>query len=184
MKTTSSLPFLMFCCATLACVTSYAAPPQQTSPESGTTTVSGHPQDAEGGASAEGRRRQKDGSPSDGRPDNHQVSGKNHPRSPAATARDRPQQLSKNRRRSPSGNAIRLNQTASGKSVGAAKGGPPQTRTVNNVPPIRQPSAVRPSGPILNTARHRGANPAVIGGSATSDRNTGAINGSRVHRKP
>jgi hypothetical protein len=184
MRTTSSLLFLMIACATLTGVTSYATPSQQTSLENGRTKVSDHPQDAEHGASADGRRRQKDGSPSDRRRDNHQVSGKNHPPSPSTTVRDRARQVPKNRQHSLSGNALNLHQTASGKSVCAAKGGPPQSKTVNNAPPVREASAVRPSAPLLSNARHRGANPAVIGGSATSDRNTGAINGNRVHRKP
>jgi uncharacterized iron-regulated membrane protein len=184
MRTTGSLIFLMIGCATLTCVRSYAAQSQQTTTESSASTASGHPQNVEHPAAADGEKRKKEGSPSDGRRHNHQVSAKNHPRSLSTTVRDRSQQLPKNRERFTSGNARDLHQTASGKSVGVAKSGPLPNKTVNNFPPVRRTSALQPTGPTLNNARHRGANPAVIGGAAIPDRNTGAINGNRVHRKP
>ena len=80
---------------------------------------------------------------------------------------------------------MNLHQPGSDKSGGAAKGGLIQNETVHNALPVRPSSVVRPTAPSLNNVRHRGPNPAVIGGSANSDRrNTGAINGTRMNRKP
>jgi hypothetical protein len=188
MKATCLL-FLMISCVLLTPGTAYGDPSspasQQTPPENAANTVSDHPQDAEHAAPADGGKRQKDGNPSGGRRGNRQVSGKNHPRSPATMTKNRLKQLPKNRERSPSGNAMNLHQPGSDKSGGAAKGGLIQRETVNTALPRRPPSVIRPSVPLLNNVRHRGANPAVIGGAANSDgRNTGVINGARVHRRP
>ena len=44
---------------------------------------------------------------------------------------------------------------------------------------------VSPGATSPNQVRHRGSNPAVIGGSSTSvDRGTGSLNGSRMPRRP
>jgi len=46
----------------------------------------------------------------------------------------------------------------------------------------RPPSA---AAPLLNNVRHRSPNPAVISGTANpSTRNTGAIDGRQIHRRP
>jgi len=182
MRTTRFL-FLMIIWAALPHGTSYAAPPQQTAAASAASTASDHAQGNPHAAPADGGKHQKDRNPSDRQRNHRQVSGRNHARSPATKTRDR-RKLSNNREHLPSGNAMDLHPTASGKSVDAAKGGPPQGKTVNNASRVRRPSVVGPSASVLNNARHRGANPAVIGGSAMSDKNTGTINGNRVHRKP
>jgi hypothetical protein len=79
--------------------------------------------------------------------------------------------------------AMNFHQPASDKSGG--KGELTQNKTVNNARPVRLQSAVRPTvaslhnalDPSLNNVRHRGPNPAVVGGSANSaSRNTGTIN--------
>ena len=129
---------------------------------------------------------QKHGKPSDEQRDHHHASDKNHPRSRASlTKANRPKQLPNSRERSIPGNAMNLHQPGSAKSGGAAKDGLIRNETVNNALPVRPPSVVRPTVPSLNNVRHRGANPAVIGGSANSDsRNTGAINGTRMNRRP
>ena len=58
--------------------------------------------------------------------------------------------------------------------------------TVNNALRARPPSVLRPTVPSLNNVRHRGANPAVVGGSVELKRQeiTGAINGTRMIRRP
>jgi hypothetical protein len=49
----------------------------------------------------------------------------------------------------------------------------------------RTPSVVRPTVPSFNNVRHRSPNPAVVGGSPSShSSNSGAINGTRMNRKP
>ncbi len=165
---------------------SYAAPSQQTSAESSANTASDHPHGAEHAAPANDGKRQKEGNPSDEQRDRCHASDKNHPRSRASlTAANRPKQLPKSRKRSIPGNAMNLHQPGSDKSGGAAKGGLLQNDRVNNTLPVRPPCVVRPTLPLPNNARHRGPNPAVVGGSARSDsRNTGAINGTRMSRNP
>jgi hypothetical protein len=76
------------------------------------------------------------------------------------------------------------NSPRSRRSGGAAKDGLIQNKTLSDALPIRPRSAViRPSVPSLNNMRHRGANPAVVGGPAISaGRNSGAITGTRMHR--
>jgi hypothetical protein len=70
-------------------------------------------------------------------------------------------------------------------SAGAAKGGLIPNQTVHNALAVRTPSVIRPTVPSLNNVRHRGPNPAVVGGSANlHSRNIGAINGTRMNRKP
>ena len=108
----------------------------------------------------------------------------NHPpRRGSLTKVNRPRQLPRSRQRSLPGNA--LHQPASNKSGGVAKGGLIPNETVNNAWAVRTPSVVRPSAPSFNYLRHRSPNPAVVGGSPSSHgSNTGAINGTRMNRKP
>ncbi len=122
------------------------------------------------------------------------ASDKNHPRSRASlTAANRRKQLPISRRRSIPGNAANLHQPGSGNSGAAAKGGLIQNETASKAMPVRPPGTVRPTAatlnPSLNNVRHRGPNPAVVGGLAGGSANlhssnTGAINGTHMHRKP
>jgi hypothetical protein len=155
--------------------TSYAAPSQQTSAESSATTLVA-------------------GNPSKEQRYPRHASDKNHPRSRASlTAAKHPKQLPNSRNRSVPGNVANLHRPDSGKSGVAAKGGLIQNETARNAMPVRPPSTVRSTAatlhPSLNNVRHRGPNPAVVGGSAggsanLSSSNTGAINGTRMKRKP
>ena len=121
---------------------------------------------------------------SDEERDHGRASDTNHPPSRASlTKANRPQQLPNSRQRSLPGNA--LHQPGSSKSSGAPKGGLIRNETVNNALAVRASSVVRPTVPALNNVHHRGPNPAVVGGSPNSHgRNTGAINGTRMNRKP
>jgi len=154
--------------------TGYAAPSQQTSAESSATTPVA-------------------GSPSKEQRSPLHASVKNHPRSRASlTAANHPKQLPNGRKRSTPGNAANLHQPGSGNSGAAAKGGLIQNETASKAMPVRPPGTVRPTAATLNplnNVRHRGPNPAVVGGSAGGSANlhssnTGAINGTRMHRKP
>ncbi len=181
--------FLVICCATLKSGTAFADSPsptsQQTSPASSTNTVNVHPQDAEHAAPVDAGKGQKHGKPSDGRQDNRKVSGKNHPRGPASTMKVRPKQPSNSREGSQPGNPTRLHQPGLDKSGTPTDSGSRQGEIANTALPRRPPSVIRPSVPLHNDVRHRGANPAVIGGSANSNsRSTGAINGTGMHRRP
>jgi hypothetical protein len=87
--------------------------------------------------------------------------------------------------RSTLGNAMNLHQPGLDKPGGAAKSGFIRNETVNNALAVRTPSVIRPTVPSLDNVRHRGLNPAVVGGSPNSHRrNTGAIDGTRMNRKP
>ena len=159
---------------------------QQASPESAATTESHHPGDTLHGSPPASAKDQKDGKPSDEEGHAHHISEKNLGRSRASfTKANRSTQFPNNRERSPSGNAMNFRQQAFAKSGGAAKGGLIQNETVNNALPVRTSRVVRPTVPSLNNVRHRGPNPALVGGSANlHSRNTGAINGTGMNRKP
>ena len=170
--------------------TSYAAPSQQTSAERSPNPASNHPHDAEYAAPVDNGKHETGGKDSNAQRDARHASDKNHPRSRASlTAPNHPKQLPNSRKRSMPGNAMNLHQPGSDKSGGVAKGGSIQNEKVNNAPAVRPPSVVRPTVASLNNAlnnvRHRGPNPAVVGGSANlAGRNIGAINGTRMNRKP
>jgi hypothetical protein len=101
------------------------------------------------------------------------------------TKANRPQQLPNSRQLSLPGNAMNLHQPGSDKSSGAAKSGTIRNETGNIALAVRTPSVVRPTVPSFNNVRHRGPNPAAVGGSPNShSSNTGAINGTRMNRKP
>jgi len=118
------------------------------------------------------------------------ASNRNHPRSRASLPRaSRPTQLPSGRKRSAPWNAANLQQPHSDKSGSAAKGGVIQNEAANNVLPVRRLSVTRPNllslNPSRNNLRHRGPTAAIIGGSANLyRRNSRAINGTRMHRKP
>lgn len=181
--------FLVICCATLKLGTAFADSPsptsQQTSPASSTNTVNVHPQDAEHAAPVDGGKGQKQGKPSEGRQDNRKASGKNHPRGPASTIKVRPKQPSNSRERLQPGNPTHLHQPGLDKSDAPTSSGLLQDEIAHTALPRRPSSVIRPSVPLHNDVRHRGANPAVIGGSANSNsRGTGAINGTGMRRRP
>ena len=102
---------------------------------------------------------------------------------PAPQKVTRPKPIPNSRQRSMPGNA--LHQPGSNKSIGAAKGGLIPNETFNNALVVRPPSVVRPTVPSFSKVRHRGPNPAVVGGSSPPlSSNTRAINGTRMNRKP
>lgn len=189
MKTTCLL-FLTISCAALLHGTDCAAQSsqayQQTSTESAANTAGGHPRDGERAAPADDGKHRKDGKPSDEQRDHHQASEKNDPRSRASLIKaTRPKQLPSSRNRPIPVNAMNLHQPGSAKSSRAAKDGLIQNETVNNALPVRLPSVVRPTVRSLNNVRHRSPNPAIVGGLGNSNiRNTGAIDGAHMNRRP
>ena len=202
--TRTGLLVLTIGCAALMQGTSYASPPQQAPAESSANKNSAKPadrlyddrsHDSERAAPADDGHRRKEGSPagqSDQPRNRRHASAKNHPRSRASlAAANRPKQLPNSRKRSLPGNTMK------DKSGGAAKGGLIQNERVNNALPVGPTSVARPTvaslnkvlnpalNPAPNSERHRGPNPAVVGGPANSTRsNTGAINGTRMNRRP
>ena len=113
----------------------------------------------------------------------------NHPRSRAGlTAGNRSKQLPTSRKRFLPRNAASLRQPTSARSGAAAKSALIQNETAKHALPV-QSTSVRPSvaslNPLPTNVRHRGSNPAVVGGLANSrNSDTGAINGTGMHRRP
>ncbi len=170
--------------------TSFAAPLnpalQQTSPESAANTAIDHPRAAGHAAPADDGNRQKTAKPSDERQDGSHGSENNQVRSPAdLTSTNRPKRIPNSREDSTSGNAMKLRRPRAINNGGLAKGGLIKNEKVSDARPVQTLSVARSAAPSLNNVRHRGANPAVIGGSTISDsRNAGAINGTRMNRRP
>jgi hypothetical protein len=156
---------------------SYAAPSnsasQQASSESPTSAVSGHPRNEHAASPGSAQRR-----------DYGHGFARNQPRSHASlTKANFPKQLPNNRERLPSGNA--LYQPGSRRSVVAAKERLTPHETIKHGLSVRPPTVVRATGPSLGNVPHHGPNPAVIGGFANSKTgNIGAIDGTRMARKP
>ena len=116
------------------------------------------------------------------------ASDKNHPHSRAGLiASNRPKQLPATQKRPLPRNAASLRQPASARSGAAAKSALIQNETAKHALPVRSTN-VRPSvaslNPLPTNVRHRGSNRAVVGGLANSGSNTGAINGTGMHRRP
>ncbi len=185
--------------AALMPATSYANETQQTSQSSknenfaNSDSARSHDDrshDAEHPVPADDGSRQKEGTSSDKQQPSHHAAAKNHSRSRASlTPASRPIKLPHWQQHSQPGSAVNLHQPSSRKSDGPMKDGLGQNETANSVPHVRSTSVVRPNvaslNPWLNNVRHRGPNPAVIGGSANSDnRSTGAINGTHMNHRP
>lgn len=189
MKTTCLL-FLTISWAALTHGTDYAAPSglasQPTPPGSSANAAGGHPRDAGHAASPREGRHQTGGTASERPRDRARASDTSRPPSGASVAKaNRPRQISNGPKRSLPGIAGNLHRPGSDKFGGAAKSGLIQNETVHNALTVRTSSVFRPTGPWLNNARPRGPNPAVIGGSAIShSRDTWAINGTHMSRKP
>lgn len=183
------LPLLMIGFIALTPGTAFPAqakpPNQQTSSKSAANPGSDHSHSADHSPPSNGGKLQKDGTSSPKQHEQRDVSGKNSPRSPATTAKVRPRLIPNDSGHSSSRNTGNLHRSGSHNSSGAVTGGLSQQSRVNSGSPIQRPNAIRPTVPLLNNARHRGANPAIVSGTANSGgRNTGAINGTGVHRKP
>ena len=121
------------------------------------------------------------------------ASEKNHPHSRAGQiASNRPKQLPATQKRLLPRNAASLRQPASARSGAAAKSALIQNETAKHALLVRSTSAWPSVGslnsslnPLPNLVRHRGSNPAVVGGLANSgNSNTGVINGTGMHRRP
>ena len=174
-------------CATLMPGTGYAASSQQTPARSpaneGSTNVAGdrsHDDHLHATPADDGKRR-KEESPS-GQQVPRRAAAQNRPRSRAnLTVANRPKQLPLRRKRSKPPNATNPYPASLNKSGDVANG---RNRTANNALPVRSTIVLRPTGASLNNVHHRGPNPAVVCGSASNTGNNGALNGTRMHRRP
>ncbi len=183
---TACLMFAMLAWAALMQGASHAAPVDpltQQSSERSTKAVSDD--DANDAAPVSGAPHHSGTKPCDEERDRRHVSDKPHTYGRATpTKASRPNQLP-NRLDSTHQNTFDVHQPGSEVSRGLVRGGSIQNEAVKRVLPVRSPSMLRPVTPSLDNARHRGPNPAAIGGSASSNAsNTGAINGTGMHRMP
>jgi hypothetical protein len=112
--------------------------------------------------------------------------GQTHPSGhPNLTKANRPKQLSQNPRDRKAGAAMNVHQASVTGLSGAVNQPEAPNEFHNPARPVRPLNIVPPARPSPNNARHRGVNPASIGGA--SNRTTGnasAINGTRVSRRP
>jgi hypothetical protein len=163
----TQLLWLAIGCTALVPVASYAASSQQ----------------------ASGEKQQKERTPDEERTVGG-ASNRTHSLSRARiTAARPPKQLANGQKHSIPGKAANLHASPSDKAGGLATGGLIQNDGVNNAQRVRPTTLTRPNvaslNPLPNNMRHRGPNPAVVGGSANSNRiNAGAINGTNMHRRP
>jgi len=101
------------------------------------------------------------------------------------TSANGPKGLPTDRERPAPGNPMNIRQPASNRSEAARTERLMQSDRINRALPVQPPAVIRPGGPALDHVRHRGPNPAVIGGTMNSNTgNTGAINGTRMNRRP
>lgn len=93
-------------------------------------------------------------------------------------------QLSENAGHSMLANAMNLHQPGSAKTVVARKIGSIQNQGARAAFSVRH-AVLLSNGPSPIVVRHRSFNPAVVGGSGnTNAKSAGAINGTRMSRKP
>jgi len=163
----------------------YAAS-QQSPSKTPAKTSSDLARDAEKPALASNRKRQTDKKRFTEPPVHRRAVERNHADSHnSLTKATRPKQPLTNGEHSRSGSAANLRQSGPNRSGGAAKDGLIHNETLNRTLTVRQPSVLRTDAPSLNNVRHRGPNPAVIGGPASSGTgNTAAINGTHMGRRP
>jgi len=125
------------------------------------------------------------GKPSEDQQNHRKVSGNKLPASSTSPSKaNRRNEVPNRRERSASGDSKNSYRPGSDKSAGAAQNGLARNETLNHTPSNCGPSAVRPAVPLLSNVRHRGANPAIVGGAGNSNsRNTGALDGTHMNRR-
>lgn len=182
-----SLVLLTLGCVAWAVGAAYAAPSvapaKQASSRSAANAVGNHSQEADHAAPNGGGTHIR--KHSDDQQNHRKAPDKKFPASNSKRSKsDRPNELANRREHSTSEDSVNSRRPGSDKSGGAAKNGFARSETVNHAPPNRAPSAVHPSVPSLSDVRHRGPNPAIVGGPRSSNtRNTGAIDGTHMNRK-
>jgi len=133
-------------------------------------------------------KRQTDRNRSDGQRDPLRIPSKRVTAGhPSTNKPNRLPQPSSNVRHSTTTMATNRRQPASAHTGVATNGGPFQNKGTGSAVPAHQSSVVRsnaaPTSP--NIVRHRGDNPAVVGGLGnTNSRNAGTLNGARMSHKP
>ena len=107
------------------------------------------------------------------------------PKPPQAANTNRPKRPGNVQTRSTSATADLQPRSRLSQSVVVEKKGSSQNKSVNSVSAVQRQGMFHSAFPSLDNPRHGGSNPAVLGGLGTSKLGgTGAINGSRIGRKP
>jgi hypothetical protein len=160
-----------------------AAAAQQTSNRSAADTVGNHPREADHAAPTDDRTHI--GKTSGDQQIHPKVSGNKAPAANASLSKpSRRNELANKHERSASQDSKNSHRPASDKSAGAAQNGLARNATVSHGPSNRPSSPVRPAVPSLSNVRHRGANPAIVGGAGNSNtRNTAALDGTHMNRR-
>jgi hypothetical protein len=117
----------------------------------------------------------------------------NHPKAarnkiPAASASlsnpSRRSEFTKRRERPAPEDSENSHSPGSDQHADAARIGRARNQAVNHAPSDRAPSAVRPAAPSLSNVRHRGTNPAIVGGAGNPNaKNTAALDGTHMNRR-
>lgn len=177
--------FLAIGCAVLMHGTSYTVPSEAAPQQAAVAgAVTKHPREAEHAASADRQSRHGNGSAE--RRDQRRGPATSQQRGRGSlTTANRPKQPPNDREPFAPGNPTNIRQPTSNRSDAAQTERLIPSAMINGALPVQTSAAIRPGGPSLDNVRHRGANPAVIGGPGSSDSsNTGAVNGTRMKRKP
>jgi hypothetical protein len=161
---------------------SVAAPPQAPS-RSTPNAVGSRSHEADHAAPpADGTRV---GKPSQDQQNHREVSGnKPSPSNTSPSKANHRNEVPNRRERSASQDSKNSIHPGSDKSAGATQNGLVRNETVNHAASKRASNTARPTVPSLSSARHRGANPAIVGGAGNSNsRNTGALDGTHMNRR-
>jgi hypothetical protein len=156
---------------------------QPASAPSAANTVGNHSRETEHATGTDGGTRVE--KTSDDQQNNRSISGNKLPTSNTSLSKsNRPNELPNRRQRSAAEDSKNFHRPGSDKSGGAAINGFTRNETVNHASSNRAPSAAQASVPSLGNVRHRGPNPAIISGAASSNtRKTAALDGTHMNRK-
>jgi hypothetical protein len=156
---------------------------QQAPARSAADTADNHSREADRAAPA-GDRTQIGKTPED--PPKHPKAADN--KIPAANASrsktNHRNEVANRRERSASADSKNSHRPASDKSAGAAPNGLAPNEAAKRAPSDRAPSAVKGAVPSLGNVRHRGRNPAIVGGAGNSNsRNSAGLDGTHMNRR-
>lgn len=187
MRITTCLLILMISCAGWAAYAGMSAPGlQQESHESSARAADVPQQNTSGAGSPAGSKKNVDDSrPSHELPGGHVSDAKGLRSRAGAVKANRSRLIPYTRQHFTSGNNLNLHQAGSAKPSAGPRGLSIHNEKFRISPAIRPPSVFQPVVPTRSTVRFRSASPVAIGGSANpSGQATGAINGTRINRRP
>lgn len=161
----------------------FVSVPQQAPARSAADTVGNHSLETDHVAPVGGGTHVRKAS--DDQQNQRKVSGNKPPASNASQgSANHRAEVPKSRERSASADAKNSDRPGSAKSAGAAQTGLVRNETNKPVVSNRPPGFAKPARPAISNVRHRGANPAIIGGAGNlNSRNTMALDGTHMNRR-